>query len=161
MKYLVILFAASAIFFTSCESKTATTEASSFNIDSVRIQIAASNIIFGSSFGKADSAAFAALYTTDGCMSPQGMPKICGATGITAFFNEGVKAGFKNIALTTEEVLGGKEGVIETGKYEVLGEGGVSYEKGKYIVMWKEENGKWKMHRDIWNSDTTPAPAAN
>jgi ketosteroid isomerase-like protein len=25
--------------------------------------------------------------------------------------------------------------------------------KGKYIVLWKKENGKWKLHRDISNSD--------
>jgi hypothetical protein len=23
---------------------------------------------------------------------------------------------------------------------------------GKYIVIWKRENGAWKWHRDIWNS---------
>ena len=34
----------------------------------------------------------------------------------------------------------------------------VSAEKGKFIVVWKEENGKWKMHRDIWNSDAPPPP---
>ena len=21
----------------------------------------------------------------------------------------------------------------------------------RYIVVWKRENGKWKLHRDIWN----------
>jgi len=24
---------------------------------------------------------------------------------------------------------------------------------GKYLVLWKKENGKWKLHRDISNSD--------
>lgn len=159
MKQLFILCAFAALLAASCNNeKTTTTEAPAFSLDSVKTQIAASNIIFGESFGKGDSSAFAGLYTTDGCISPQGMPRICGSIGITAFFNEGVKAGFKKVALTTEEVMGGKEGVVETGKYDVQGEGGVSYEKGKYIVFWKEEGGKWKMHRDIWNSDAAPQP---
>jgi len=159
MKQLLFLCTASVLIFTSCDHKQMTEgEKSSFNIDSVKTQIAASNIVFGESFGKGDSTGFAALYTSDGCMSPQGMPKLCGTASIAAFFNGGVQSGFKKIALTTEEVMGGQDGVIETGKYDVQGEGGVSYEKGKYIVMWKEENGKWKMHRDLWNSDAAPQP---
>lgn len=157
MKQLLVLCAFAATVAASCNHAT-TTETSSFNIDSVKAQIAASNTIFGESFGKADSAAFAGLYTTDGCISPQGMLKICGSAGIIAFFAEGIKAGFKKIALTTEEVMGGKEGVVETGTYDVQGEGGISFEKGKYIVYWKEEGGKWKMHRDLWNSDSAPQP---
>jgi len=47
---------------------------------------------------------------------------------------------------------------VETGKYELFVGDKVSAEKGKFIVIWKEENGKWKMHRDIWNSDAPPPP---
>jgi ketosteroid isomerase-like protein len=61
--------------------------------------------------------------------------------------------------LTTEEVMGGPDVVVETGTYEILGDKAVSFDKGKFIVAWKKENGKWKMHRDIWNS-SNPAPAA-
>ncbi len=148
------------ILFSSCANEATKTEtASSFSLDSAKADITASNKVFGSSFGTGDSAAFANLYTTDGCMNPPNMPKLCGQAGIAAFFNEGYKGGIKNIALTTEEVLGGKDGVVETGKYEVFIADNVSVEKGKYIVMWKEENGKWKMHRDSWNSDAPPAPA--
>ena len=67
--------------------------------------------------------------------------------------------GIKNIALTTNELWGSPNGVIETGSYDLQGEGGASWDKGKFIVIWKEENGKWKMHRDIWNSNAPPPPA--
>ena len=30
---------------------------------------------------------------------------------------------------------------------------GKEIDKGKYIVLWKMEDGKWKLHRDIFNSD--------
>jgi len=128
-------------------------------MDSVRAQISASNAVYGGCFATGDSAAFAACYTSDACISPTGMPKMCGKEAISAFFNQGVKMGVKNIVVTTEELMGGKDGVIETGKYDLQGEGGASWEKGKFIVIWKEENGKWKMHRDIWNSNTPPPPA--
>lgn len=25
---------------------------------------------------------------------------------------------------------------------------------GKYVVVWKDEGGVWKLHVDIWNTDT-------
>lgn len=148
-----------AILFSSCNNEAAKTEASGFSLDSAKAAIAASNKVFGASFGTGDSTAFVNLYTSDGCMYPPNMPKMCGPATITAFFNEGYKGGIRNITLTTEEVMGGKDGVIETGKYEVFIANNVSVEKGKFIVAWKEENGKWKMHRDTWNSDAPPPPA--
>jgi ketosteroid isomerase-like protein len=30
---------------------------------------------------------------------------------------------------------------------------GTIADKGKYIVVWKKEDGKWKLHRDLSNSD--------
>jgi ketosteroid isomerase-like protein len=142
----------------SCNNEAAKTETAAFNLDSAKAAIAASNKVFGASFATGDSAAFVNLYTSDGCMYPPTMPKMCGPAAITAFFNEGHKGGIANIALTTEEVMGGKDAVVETGKYEVFIANNVSVEKGKFIVVWKEENGKWKMHRDIWNSDAPPPP---
>jgi hypothetical protein len=38
--------------------------------------------------------------------------------------------------------MGGKEAVVETGKYEMFVGDKVSAEKGKFIVVRKEENGK-------------------
>jgi ketosteroid isomerase-like protein len=29
-------------------------------------------------------------------------------------------------------------------------------DKGKYIVIWKQEDGQWKLHRDIFNSSMPP-----
>jgi len=148
-----------AILFGSCNNEAAKTEATGgFNLDSAKAAIAASNKVFGTCFSTGDSATFVNCYTTDGCIYNANMPKVCGSQGINGFFNIGYQSGIRNIALTTEEVMGGKEAVVETGKYEVFIANNVSVEKGKFVVVWKEENGKWKMHRDIWNSDAPPPP---
>jgi ketosteroid isomerase-like protein len=31
-------------------------------------------------------------------------------------------------------------------------------DEGKYVVIWKRHQGKWKLHRDIWTT-SMPAPA--
>jgi ketosteroid isomerase-like protein len=35
--------------------------------------------------------------------------------------------------------------------------GGQVADAGKYLVIWKQEIGAWKLHRDVW---TTSRPAA-
>jgi ketosteroid isomerase-like protein len=39
------------------------------------------------------------------------------------------------------------------GLFEVSSKDGNQLDKGKYLVLWKKENGKWKLHRDISNID--------
>lgn len=147
------------VIFSACNNEAGNAGISGFSLDSAKAEIAASNNVFGASWATGDSASFANCYTTDACINPPNLPKMCGTAAITAFFNGGVQMGIKNIIITTEEVLGGKDGVIETGTYDMRIADDVSVEKGKFIVMWKQENGKWKMHRDVWNSDSAPAPA--
>ena len=148
------------IIFSSCSNEAAKTETAVFSLDSAKAAIAASNKIFGECWATGDSTKFANCYAPDACINPPNMPKMCGSAAITAFFNGGVKMGLKNIVITTEEVFGGKDGVIETGTYDMQVANNVSAEKGKFIVMWKEVDGKWKMYRDVWNSDAPPPVAA-
>lgn len=161
-KTSLVLFFASvsmvAIFMGSCSNGTEKTAVAAFSLDSAKAAIAASNKLYGECFAKGDSTAFVSCYTSDGCLNAPNMPKLCGPQAIAAFFNGGYAQGIRNIKLITEEVMGGKDAVIETGKYELLADKDVSIDKGKFIVIWKEEGGKWKMHRDIFNSDMPPPP---
>ena len=146
------------ILFSSCNNEAAKTETAGFSLDSAKAAIAATIKVYGACFATGDSTTFANCYTSDACINVTNMPRMCGKEAITAFFNGGRKMGITNIAITTEEVMGGKDAVVEVGKYEMFVGDKVSAEKGKFIVVWKEENGKWKMHRDIWNSDAPPPP---
>ena len=123
----------------------------------VKAAIEASNKTYGDAFVKGDSALMIAKYTKDGCIMPEGAPKMCGAEGLGAFFAVGHKQmGIKNVKLTTEEVMGSGDVVVETGTYDLIGAADKSMDKGKYVVAWKQEDGKWKMHRDIFTSSVAP-----
>lgn len=160
LKLVTVLCIAAASFSSCSNGKCAKCEANAINLDSVKAAIAASNKVFGASFATGDSTAFANCYTNDACINATGIPRMCGREALIAFFNGGRQMGINNIVITTEEVMGGKEAVVETGKYEMFVGDKISAEKGKFIVVWKQENGKWKMFRDIWNADAPPAPAA-
>ena len=60
--------------------------------------------------------------------------------------------GIKTARLDTVEAEEYGETAIEIGKYTLSGEAGKVMDRGKYVVIWKQEGGQWKLHRDIWNS---------
>jgi len=158
-KLFFVLFIATAII--SCNQPSGSGDAAgSFNLDSAKAGIAAANSAFVATFGKGDSAAVAVLYAKDACLMLTGMPKICGNAAIGGFAASAKKMGIGGIKLATVEITGGKEIVSEEGTYEMLDLKGASMEKGKYIVVWKMEDGKWKLYRDISNADTPPPPPA-
>lgn len=156
-----VFFAVSAaLLFTCCsQQKTdnATTAVPAFSLDSVKAAITAANNAIADATAKGDSVAAASYYTKDACMVHAG-ENTCGTAGIVHFFSEGfTKMGIKNITITTTAVYGGKDLVAEEGKYELTGAGGKTIDKGKYTVLWKEEAGKWKLHRDIGISEIPPS----
>ena len=65
--------------------------------------------------------------------------------------------GIKSVKLEIVEVEGHGDTAIEVGKYTLQGLGRKPLDTGKYIVIWKQVDGQWKLHRDIFNS-SMPAP---
>lgn len=157
-KIAFLATAALSMLMVSCSEPTASV-APAFSIDSAKAAIAASNKMYNESFAKNDSVAFVGCYTSDAVLMAPNMPALSGSDGIKAFFTGGYAMGIRGIDLVTTEVNGGPEMVYETGTYSVKDGTGNSLEKGKFIVIWKNVDGVWKMHRDIYNSDApTPPP---
>ena len=128
-----------------------------FNIDSVKAQIEVNKDNFIKAFATGDSALFVSLFTKDGCLMPDGAPKMCGSEALYAFLKGGIEMGIGGLKLDIVEVTGGPELVSEEGVYQIMDKEGKSVEAGKFLVTWKQENGVWKRYRDTWNAET-PAP---
>lgn len=67
--------------------------------------------------------------------------------------------GITSFTLNTKEIYEGDDVVTEVGTYE-MGDGKKTIDKGKYMVVWKQDGDKWKLYRDIWNSDNPYMPPA-
>ena len=156
MKKLFIISIPALLLFASCKTEKRKESVTIFNLDSAKVAIAESNKTYGSGFAKGDSSLFISKYTKDGCIMPANAPKLCGSQAIGMFFKGAKSNGVQNINLITEEVMGGPEVVVETGTYELLGAANASMDKGKFVVAWKMEDGKWKMHRDIFTTNAAP-----
>lgn len=97
----------------------------------------------------------ASIYTAGGQLMAPNAPAASGENLISAF--EGMAdMGIASIDLQTSEVEAAEDFAYEVGNYSLMGEDGSEVDNGKYIVIWKMEDGEWKLHRDIFNSDTPP-----
>jgi ketosteroid isomerase-like protein len=54
-------------------------------------------------------------------------------------------------------IYGNESLVVEEGTYNFPDGKGGSFDKGKFIALWKQEGGKWKLYREIWNTDMPPS----
>ena len=45
---------------------------------------------------------------------------------------------------------------IELGRYTLLLADGAIADRGKYLVVWKQQDDGWRLYRDIWNSNEPP-----
>ena len=118
----------------------------------VRNEISSANENFMTAFSQGDAAGVAALYTENGQVLPPNSEFVTGKEAIQAFWQTIIDMGIKEINLEIIEVDGHGNTAIEISKYTLRGDGEQVIDKGKYIVIWKKENGQWKLHRDIFNS---------
>jgi uncharacterized protein (TIGR02246 family) len=118
--------------------------------------ITAGNEKFMETYNSGDAAGLADLYTENGQLLPTGSDFVTGKAAIQAFWQGAMDMGIKTVRLETVEAEGHGDTVIDIGKYTLSGEAGKVMDRGKYIVILKQEGGQWKLHRDIWNSSLTP-----
>lgn len=158
-KLLFIVFVAAAA--TSCNQPAVTkTDLPAFNLDSVKALINAANLGLSEALSANDTAKAASYYAQDACMFQQGMPKICGIPAISSFFGTTRRMGVGTVKPVSAAVTGNADLVAEEGTYEVMSVDGKVIDKGKYLVNWKPENGKWKILYDVAVSDTPMPPPA-
>jgi uncharacterized protein (TIGR02246 family) len=125
----------------------------------VRGAIAAANENFMAAFKRGDAAGMAALYTENGQVMPPNGDLVTGRQAVQMFWQAVMDMGIKEAKLEIVEVEDHGDTTIETSKFTLQGEGGQVLDKGKYIVIWKREEGQWKLHRDIFNS-SMPGPGS-
>jgi ketosteroid isomerase-like protein len=162
MKKILIILLPAALMMAACSQPAATAEEAkpAFSLDSVKAAIIESNKKFSASVASGDSVGFLSCYTTDAVLMAPNAPKFIGEAGLKAYFYNGASSGALRIELNADEVFGGPEMVTEVGNWILKDSTGANLDKGNYMVLWKQENGQWKMFRDIYNSDNPPMPVA-
>ena len=110
---------------------------------------------FEKTFSQGNATGLADLYTKDGMLLPTGSDVVKGKQAICDFWHGVMDMGIKEAKLDIQEVELQGDVAVEVGRYQLKGAGSEMIDQGKYVVIWKQEEGKWKLHRDIWNTSRT------
>lgn len=125
-------------------------------MENIRDLIASANRKFMDAFSRSDAAGVAELYTEEAKLLPPGSEMLTGRAAIESFWQGAMDMGIKAAELTTIEVESEGGLACEIGRF-ALSVQPENAEKtvmtGKYVVVWKNQDGVVKLHIDIWNID--------
>lgn len=119
----------------------------------VQAAITASHLQLIASFAERDGASIAAIYTEHGQLLPAYSAPITGQAAIRAFWEGCIDMGISMMQRMPLEVDCLTDTVNEVGEYLFRNRQGRVVDVGKYVVIWKQQQGQWKIHRDIWTSN--------
>ncbi len=97
----------------------------------------------------------AALYTAEGMLLPAGREPIQGRDGICNYWKSAIDNGISKVNLKTLDLELLNDTAIELGQYVLMNADSQQLDRGKYVVVWKQRAGQWKLHKDIWNTSLT------
>jgi uncharacterized protein (TIGR02246 family) len=111
---------------------------------------------WAATYNAKDAAKLAGFYAEDAVYMPPNQPMVKGRAAIEAHFKQEFQQGFTNLKLTPiESSISGSQ-AFEAGTATITAPGGRT-ENGKYLVVFKQVGGAWKIAYDINNNDQ-PAP---
>ena len=119
--------------------------------------VAAANESLAAAIARQDPGALAALYTRDAQLLPAGTDPIVGRDAIQGFWQAVMESGIGGASLQTDELEDHGDTAVEVGSYTLQVADGQTVDRGKYLVVWKQEEGQWRLHRDMFH---TSQPAA-
>ncbi len=126
-----------------------------FDLATAKAEIEAANQEFMALFAAGDSVGLANYYTVDAKLMNAGAPAVSGRKNIQSAMSGIIQSGITKADLRLNEVWGTGDLLVEEGELSLFA-GDAEVAQEKYIVVWKKEDGKWKLFRDIFNSNLPP-----
>ena len=145
-----------ALGFQSCEEKPKEEQptVANFNLTTAKAEIEEANRNFMALIAAGDSIGLANSYTVDAKFMSAGAPSVVGRANIQTAMSNIIQSGITKADIRLQNVYGTEDLIAEEGELTLfVGEDAVAVEK--YIVLWKKEDGRWKLFRDIFNSNSS------
>ncbi|WP_297690699.1 DUF4440 domain-containing protein [uncultured Eudoraea sp.] len=140
LRYLFILFSISAIFGQS-------TEQEKIDLIKARAIIDSLDKKFSKHFFEGDSLALYNMYAKGAYFGTSKGKDILSSWGGQIRYS--IENDMPNLLFTTTSLTTDNEFLFELGKYQMKDSKGNLKGEGKYLLVWKQEDGKWKIYRDM------------
>ena len=109
-----------------------------------------------------DAVAVSQLYSADGAMMAPGAPIAQGQPALEKAWGGLMKTPGFELTFKADQILVAKGGdmALDRGTYllSLNGPNGPTKDVGKYVVVWRNVDGQWKVAADIFNTDGASTP---
>ena len=122
------------------------------NLETVRDAFTSICQQFQKSLGQGDVEGMASNYLEDAKILPPNMDILEGRKTIQAFWQGALEMGIKSYKPEMTEVESSGNLGFCIGTYAIYGTDDQEINKGKFLTVLKNIDGKWKIYRDIFNS---------
>ena len=126
-----------------------------FDLNNAKAKILEMNKAFTEAHinGKKDSLIMVNYYTQDAKIFAPNSAPVIGKQAISELTSIYMKYPISEFSEQTTAFYGNEEYLIDEGTYIMShGEDNI-IEKGKYLNVWKQEEGEWKVFSNIWNAN--------
>jgi len=137
-----------ALYISSCENKN-----SEFDLNPVKAEIQEKTKFFTKAHITKDTAYLNNSFTIDAKVFPPNSEIVSGLKAISKLNYDWVNYGVHEFNEVTTSFYGSKDYVIDEGIYYLRYGKENTIDKGKYINIWKNVNGEWKIFSNIWNTN--------
>jgi len=105
-----------------------------------------------------DTATIDNMFTEDARSFPPNAEAAVGRPAIARLTTDFLTYGLKEFSETSTALYGNNDYLVDEGTYYMTYGKDSTVEKGKYINVWKNINGDWKIYSNIWNTNTPATP---
>jgi len=95
------------------------------------------------------------LYTENSVFMPPNKPLLRGRPSLKGFYDGLMNGGSRDLKLTPADVVGHGPLAYESGSYSMMN--GNVHDRGKYLFVFRNMNGAWKIEYTSWSSDLPPS----
>ena len=132
----------------------------SFDLAVMRKFIEEKNAQFTMAHVTGDSATIDNMFTHDAKVLPPNAEPVIGRAAIAKLTQDYIDFGVTEFREETTDFYGNEELLIDQGNYVMVYGPDKVVERGKYVNVWKKEEGTWKIYSNIWNANAPATPAS-
>lgn len=161
--FVILMISGLVLLNAGCDSHTDSSveakevQSTGFDIESAKMIIRERSAEFAKAHITGDIEILDDSFTVDAKILPPNAPAVIGHEAISKVNVAWIGYGITKFEQDIHALYGNQDYMIDEGAYEIIYGPENTVEVGKYINIWKQEEGKWKMLTNIWN---TNAPGA-
>lgn len=142
------------LILNSCDNKKAEKkEVAEFDIHATKTEIQEKTKQFTKAHITKDTAYLNNIFTEDDKVFPPNSEVVVGKKAISKLNFDWVNYGIYEFKEESTSLYGNKDFVIDEGTFYLRYGSENTIDKGKYINIWKNINGEWKIYSNIWNTN--------